>query len=54
LGIVLGRGEETIKTVPLGTEADMPVVHQLIDRLHRELAGVLLELLCQCDLDVFI
>jgi hypothetical protein len=53
-GLFWAKEKRQLKTVAIGTEADIPVMHQPIDCLHRELAGVLLELLCQCDLDVFI
>jgi hypothetical protein len=46
-GIVLSRGVETINTVPMGFEADIPSMHQPVDPSTKHSRN-------HCNLDIFI
>jgi hypothetical protein len=50
----MGEWIETAKIVPMGVEAGIPLMHLLMDTLHKELTGPLLELLHYLSLDIFI
>jgi hypothetical protein len=56
LHIYKGYTNEThLKTViPTGIEASMPMMHQLLDPLWKELPGLLLEMLHHHSLNVFV
>lgn len=53
-GLFLVKDQRQLKIVYINVEADIPLAHQLMDPLWKELPGLLLELLHNCSHDVFV
>jgi hypothetical protein len=53
-GIVMGEGVEVIKIVPICIAEGIPLMHQPMVPLHKDLAVLLLESLHLCGLEIIV